>query len=74
MPSTCASRQRTNEVQNGQHVRKTNADTVINTGDYLDYCICKEENMEKNFDEKVALHSTNYRVDPSKIHPIVFSE
>jgi len=55
-------------------VRKTNADTVLNTGDYLDYCICKVENMDKNYIEKEALHSKNYKVHASKIHPIVFSE
>jgi len=47
---------------------------MLNTGDYLDYCVCKEDNMDKNFSEKVALHSTNYKVDQSKIHPIVFSD
>ena len=65
---------RVNDIQNGVNVRKTNADTVLNTGDYLDYCICKVENMDKNYIEKEALHSKNYKVHASKIHPIVFSE
>lgn len=61
-------------MMDGEPIRKTNADTVLNNGSYLDYCICKEHNMDKNYNEKVNLHAHGYNVSEDRIHPIVFSE
>ena len=40
----------------------------------MDYCICKLDNMERNYNEKLHTHAKNYNVPLFKIHPIVFSE